>query len=282
VDAGLIDQRMTLVANARMYALDAAVAAAWRVLFAAVGEQAGVALEPIEHPPPRPLSELWQRDDLGSAFICGYPWAIWATAAGERRPVALAAPIPSNPRGVGRPLYWSDVVVRADAPFERIEDLFGRRMAWTVPDSQSGHQALRTMLAERAHGGALFASMVGPLVTPRRVVDAVLAGDADGGPLDSYWHDLLRRHEPDVASRLRIVGRTPPTPMPLLVASAASDAAQRERLRAAWLAVAARPDLASLRETLQIDGFAPVDARAYDLLAQRAREADRLGYARLQ
>jgi len=33
---------------------------------------------------------------------------------------------------------------------------------------------------------------------------------------------------------------------------------------------------------LQLTGFAAVDAQAYDLLVTRAREADRLGYARLQ
>lgn len=271
---------MPLVANARMYALDAAVAAAWQALFAAVAESAGVALEPVEHAAPKPLRELWQRVDLGSAFICGYPWASWVDGA---RPVPLAVPIPSNPRGEGHPVYWSDIVVRADdSRFERLEDLFGHCIAWTVPDSQSGHQALRTMLAERAQGRALFSSAVGPLVTPRRVVDVVLAGEADGGPLDSYWHDLLRRHEPELAARLRVVARTPPTPMPLLVASAATDPHELERLRAAWLGVGARPELAALREALQLTGFAAVDPQAYDLLVTRAREADRLGYARLQ
>jgi hypothetical protein len=39
-----------MFANARMYALDPAVAGAWRALFAAVGERAGVALEWLEHP----------------------------------------------------------------------------------------------------------------------------------------------------------------------------------------------------------------------------------------
>jgi ABC-type phosphate/phosphonate transport system substrate-binding protein len=263
-----------MFANARMYALDPAVAGAWRALFAAVGERAGVALEWLEHPAAKPLHELWQRSDLGCAFICGYPWVTWQ---GPDRPVPLAVPRPSNPRSEGRSVYWTDVVVRADSAFASLDGLFGHRMAWTVVDSQSGHQALRTMLAGRAAGHALFAATVGPLVTPRRVVDAVLAGDADGGPLDSYWHDLLRRHEPELASRLRVVARTPPTPMPLLVASAATPADLRSRLAAALLAQSPGPEL----EALQIDGFAPVDSVAYELLAQRAAQADLAGYTRL-
>ena len=45
--------------------------------------------------------------------------------------------------------------------------------------------------------------------------------------------DLLRRHEPAVAERLRVVATTVPAPSPPLVASPAIDAAMRERLTAA-------------------------------------------------
>jgi len=263
---------MALHANARMYALNATVASAWRALFAEVGERAGVDLQWLEHQPPKPLAELWQRDDVACAFICGYPWSTWR---GEKRPVPLAVPQPSNRLSAGRPHYWSDVVVRADARFASLDDLFGARMAYTIVDSQSGYQALRTMLAQRSQGRALFAATVGPLVTPRRVVEAVLAGDADAGPLDSYWHDLLRRHEPEVAARLRVVARTPPTPMPFVAAAAAVPADVRTRL-----AVALR-DAPVDADALQIDGFAAVDPAAYALLAQRAAQADRAGYTRL-
>ena len=44
----------------------------------------------------------------------------------------------------------------------------------------------------RDRGGTLFEATVGPLVTPRRVVEAIVSGEADAGPLDSYFHDLLR------------------------------------------------------------------------------------------
>src|SRR6476659_3725608 len=78
------------VANARMYAVDAHVAALWKQLFAWVAEQAGVDLDVIEHPPPRPLPDLWRRNDLGCAFICGYPWVTWSERA-VAQPQLLAA-----------------------------------------------------------------------------------------------------------------------------------------------------------------------------------------------
>lgn len=261
-----------------MYAVNPTVAALWRELFGWVMQRADVSAQWVEHAAPAPLAELWRRDDLACTFICGYPWATWDDIK-RPRPLAVAAPIP---RGQPRSHYASDIVVRADSSFTSIEDLFGRRMAWTVEDSQSGYQALRTWLAPRAKGKALFSATIGPLVTPRRVIDAVVAGDADAGPLDSYFHALLQRHESALAAQLRAVASTPPTPMPLLVASSSMPDAQRIRLADALIECGRRTEAAPLLEALCLEGFAEVNADAYSVLADRAAEADRLGYARLQ
>ena len=87
-------------------------------------------------------------------------------------------------------------------------------MAFTTPDSMSGYQAPRRFLAQAAarRGGALFASTIGPLITPLAVVDALLAGGADIGPLDGYALDLLRLHEPVRLAALTVIASTPFAP----------------------------------------------------------------------
>ena len=87
---------------------------------------------------------------------------------------------------------------------------------------QSGFNAVRHHLLRyrRERTGALFRESVGPLVTPRRVIEALMSGAIDVGPLDSYVHDLLKVHEPATVGALRTVETTVMTPMPLLVASA--------------------------------------------------------------
>lgn len=261
-----------------MYAINATVNAAWRELLEWVVARAGVACEIIDYPAPLPLSALWSRADLGCAFMCGYP-----LARANPRPVVLAAPIPSPARYHGEPIYWTDLVVRADASFTRIEDTFDRRFAFTTEDSQSGYQAPRWFLAPHAseRGGRLFAAAVGPVFTPRGVIEAIIAGDADIGPLDSYAHDLLRQHEPALASRLRVVAATAPTPIPPLVAAAESDDAAVVGLRTSLLEVATAGALKTVRAELLLQGFAQVAAADYDALTTNARAADRLGYARV-
>lgn len=261
-----------------MYALDAVTAACWRALLEWVIARAGIDCDVIDYPPPKPLPTLWARDDLGCAFMCGYPLAHAAAA-----PVVLAAMRPSPARYRHEPTYWTDLVVRADSELFTASDALGRSLAYTTEDSQSGYQAPRRFFASfpGAAEGPLFASLVGPLITPSNVVRAVLDGDADVGPLDSYAHDLMRRHQPDLTTHLRTIATTTRTPIPPLVAAAGTAPGTVSRLREALVAVADTEELASVREALLIHGFAAVDPAAYRVLLDAAREADRLGYPRL-
>jgi ABC-type phosphate/phosphonate transport system substrate-binding protein len=272
-----------MIANARMYALNDAVAGAWRRLFAWIALHADVPLQVMDHAAPAPLTELWRRPDLGCAMMCGYPWATWNDADAPR-PAPLAVPIPSPARFGATPHYWSDIVVPADSRISSERELAGTRLVFTTVDSQSGYQAPRAYFSAHAlaAGGRLFGTTIGPVVTPRRVVDNLLTGAADAGPLDAWWHDLLRHHEPAVAARLRVIARTPSTPMPFFAASKTMVQDVKTRLIAAFDAVATTAELAETRETLQLLGFARVDPADYSSLAERAREIDALGYTRLQ
>ncbi len=269
---------MTLVANARMYAVNATVAALWRNVLQWVGAHAAVELAIVDHAAPALLADLWRRGDLAAVAMCGYPLATWD---GDMRPVPLAAPAPTR---FGAPVYASDIVVRTDSRFERDDDLVGTRFGWTLVDSQSGYQAPRRhfAVAAIAHGGRFFASTVGPLVTPRNVVDAIVDGTVDAGPLDGYWHALLSRYEQRTAAQLRVVATTMTTPIPCFVAAASVPAALRERLATAFVDAGSARGLRDSLAALELRGFERVDAAAYDALAVHARETDKLGYPELR
>jgi ABC-type phosphate/phosphonate transport system substrate-binding protein len=261
-----------VIANARMYAVAPGAAAAWRALFDAVARTAEVKLDYVEHAPPAPLETLWARTDLGAVFMCGWPFARAAVA-----PRIVAAPIPSPPRYGGRPVYVTDLVVRADRRFASLEDTFGGRLAWTVDHSHSGFNALRHFLApyRRRRGAPLYAATIGDLKTPRRVIEAIVSGEADIGPLDGYWHDLFKRHEPATAAKLRVIATTEPAPIPLLVASPQADGAVIARLAAAFLQAPALPGWPALAAELLLAGFVRPNAGDYDVtLAWAAADRD--------
>lgn len=212
--------------------------------------------------------------------MCGYPLATWQ---GASRPVPIVAPIPAPQPFAGRAVYWTDIVVRADSRFERDDDLEGSRFGWTTEDSQSGYQAPRRHFARRAlaRGGRFFGSVHGPLVTPRGVVESVLDGSIDAGPLDAYWHALLRRHEPAVAMRLRVIARTEETPIPCLVAADGTPPEMRGRLREAFIEASEGTVLGEAFRDLALARFERAETGVYETLAQQAHELDALGYARL-
>ncbi len=271
-----------LIANARLYALNPEVEGLWQQLMQAVLAQADIPARYEPYAAPQPLHALWRRADLACALICGYPWATWDPAVDGPRPLALAAPCPAGEGGLSQ--YRSDIVVPLASPYHSLAALYGQRMAYTVEHSQSGYQSLRSLLARAAAArplGRCFEATLGPLVTPRALVQALLQGAADAAPLDGYWHALLRLHEPALAAQLRVVAHTPATAMPLLVCSGQRSDAQQQRLARAWLDAHKQPACQPLLAALCLEGFAAVQEAPYQALAAAAALADGLGYTRL-
>jgi ABC-type phosphate/phosphonate transport system substrate-binding protein len=241
-----------MIANARMYSVNAVAKDAWRELLAWVMRRASVSWEIVGHDAPAPLSALWVRADLGCALMCGLPFALRAPA-----PLLIAAPVPSPQRYGGHARYMTDMAVRADSPYRTIEDTFGGNIGYTVADSQSGYFALRHFLRpfRQQRGGALYRSVVGGLLNARGVIDALAAGRIDVGPLDSYSHDLLTHLEPEYANQVRVVASTESTAIPPFVATADLDSDTLARLRQAFADIASAPDLADARSRLLLTGF---------------------------
>ncbi len=269
---------MPLLANARMYASTPRAAAAWRALFDIVADRSGVALAAIDHPFPALLETLWQRKDLGAAFMCGWPYA-----RSFARHKLIAAPVPAPPRYQGRPIYFTDFVARADSSFHALNEVFGHRFAYTVETSHSGwnaprHHLLRYRTPERPR---LFAQVVGPLVTHLRALAAVVDNRADAAAIDSYVLDLIRAHDPATGEKIRVIETTEPAPMPPLVASPETDAAIATRLSDAFLALADDPTAQPHLSTLLLKGFARPIAEDYRLAQTRAVAAEAAGYERI-
>lgn len=266
-----------MIASALMYEWTPSLATAWRGLLQWVAARAGVPLD-VRDARSGSLDELWAREDLGCVFMCGYPYALRPA-----RPALLAAPVPTPPRYGGRAVYLSDFVVRADGPFTRLEDTFGGRLAYSAEHSHSGYNAPRHHLLEHRGGRpALFAEVKGPYGRQRAAVQAVLDGEADVVAIDGYAHDLLRRHDPAVGARLRVVATTDPAPSPPLVASPAMPSPARARLSAALLAAHEAPELRPVMEDLLLRRFVPVEDVSFQLFLDWQQAAEARGYPKLR
>jgi ABC-type phosphate/phosphonate transport system substrate-binding protein len=257
-----------MLANARMYSVTPAATGAWRAVIGWVTAAARVPVEFIEHAPPKLLSDLWARDDLGVVQMCGLPASLRKPS-----PTLLAAPLPSLPRYGGKSVYMSDLAVRADSKFRTLADTFGGVAGYTLKDSQSGYFAFRSVLLTK-YPQAKYAKIVGGLMNARGIVKALVAGDIDVGPLDGYVWDLIRAGDPAFAAQVRVIESTDPTPMPPLV-STGLDTDQANRLREAFLKLHEHAPLDAARRALLIDRFIVPDLAVYDETKRRAERVER-------
>lgn len=264
-----------LIANARMYAVTPAVEGLWRGLLERVAEDAGVRLDYVAYPAPQPLEPLWRRPDLGAVFMCGYPIALKLADV-----VPLAAPVPAAGWADGRAVYRSDLIVREDAPFRTLEDTFAGTLGWTVAHSHSGFNALRHHLLRyrTAERPGLFARVAGNFVTARKVLDSVRDGSIDIGPLDGYWHMLIRRHAPELVAGIRVLESTATAPMPAFVAHRDIDPGMAEALRASLAGASGRPWFGHFAEQLLIERFEPVTQATYAATLALEQQALASGY----
>ena len=262
---------MTPLANARMYSVTPAAKAAWREVLAWVLEHAGVAAEFVDHDPPKLLSELWARDDLGAVMMCGLPFSLR-----PQRPTILAAPVPSPSRYGGRAMYWSDIAVRADAPARTLR----RHLRRTRRLHAEGLAVRLLRIPASPHDAARGCARAVP--RDRRRADEPARRDqgARGGAhRRRAARQLLPRPDPRRRSRVRGTGADPRIHRPHADAADRRDGSARsarsvERLRAAFLAVAGERSLARARATLLLERFEVPDPAVYDLQKQRAHAVE--------
>src|SRR5262245_15536751 len=128
------------------------------------------------------------------AFVCGLPYVELVRRAG---PVVepLAAPLLKGRRYGGRPVYFSDVVVRRDSPYRTFADLRGRSWAYNEPCSHSGYGVTRYRLVLMGETRGFFGKVV-EAGFHESSLRMVCSGEVDGSAIDSHVLALFRRDFP--------------------------------------------------------------------------------------
>ncbi len=149
--------------------------------------------------------------------------------------LAGVAWVPQDPGSQGRPVYFGDIVVPADSPVRRFEDLAGLRMGCNDPVSLSGNYALTFALRDRdladdfcqmEFTGGHHASLDALTTASGPALDAAV--------VDSVVRIGRARHDEEVAS-LRVVERLGPWPVQPLVVRSTMPSEERARLAAVLL-----------------------------------------------
>ena len=252
----------------------AATEALWRGL-ARHFRRAGVAEVP-EALSRRPLlPEHWLAPDLLFSQTCGYPFR----RAIKDRVKLVATPCYAAP-GCEGPSYRSLLMVKADSRFRAIEDLRGARVAFNSPESQSGYNALRFLVAPLARDGRFFGALV-ETGGHELSLTAVAEGRADVAAVDCVTLALFARYQRPFMAELREVGRTAAAPGLPYVTAGSADPDLLRRLRDGLGAAMTDPDLRPAREALLLSDIALLPDSAYERMDEMEVAAAARGYPAL-
>lgn len=173
--------------------------------------------------------EMADRADVG--FLCGLAYvelSQWAEP--------LAAPVLRGGRYGGRPVYFSDVIVRRDSPWRTFADLRGRSWAYNEPHSHSGYGLPRYHLARLGETAGCF-GRVAEAGWHECAIRWVADGVVDASAIDSHVLALALRDDAGLARRLRVIDTLGPSTIQPVVAARGLPAPLKTAVRSALLAM---------------------------------------------
>jgi phosphonate transport system substrate-binding protein len=141
---------------------------------------------PVEFLGGVPWEERHRRLDAGEidvAFICGLPYTRKYDRA-DRPIELLCAPVMAASRYVGKPIYFTDVIVRRDDPARAFSDLRGRTWAYSNEGSHSGYNTMRHHLLALGETGGYFGRVIAS-GSHGNSIRMILDGQVDASGIDS-------------------------------------------------------------------------------------------------
>jgi phosphonate transport system substrate-binding protein len=208
---------------------------------------------------PRRAVELLHQHPVDFAWIPGYYYVRF-----QRWTKLVAVPVSEHKPGCRSYL----IVPAADAQSHSLWDLRNKVFAYPDPSAYLNVQFELALWNEKS--GAFFRKDFST-GSQRNVIEAVGVGLAQGGVVDSCAWDVLSKTHPELTSRTAILHRSTQLVPPPFVAKANIGRKDFDAMRKALLEMADDPEGASLLKTLDLDGFAPADARMFDGVARMAR-----------
>jgi phosphonate transport system substrate-binding protein len=239
-----------------------------------VGRRLGV---PTELTVGRSYDEL---ADADVSFVCGLAY-VELCGPGGLPLVPVAAPVLAGPRFLGRPIYYSDVIVRRDSAFFGFDDLRGVSWCFNECLSQSGYGITRYRLVETGRTGGFF-GRVHEVGFHDHSIRLVRRGEVDASAIDCHVLALALRDEPALAQELRVIDSLGPSTIQPVVVGRWLPEPLRDAIREALVEMAGDAEARPWLDRALLAGFVPADDSSYDDLRRMRRACAEGGFLTLR
>jgi phosphonate transport system substrate-binding protein len=230
------------------------------------------------------ISDLsWQEKEIlldsGEAhlgWICGLPY-VRKMAHPDSKIELAAAPVMVQHRYQGKPIYFSDVIVRPDSHFQTFKDLKGASWAYNEPNSQSGYNITRYHLSTMGEKDKFFGRVV-QSGSHLNSLELVLKGKIDASAIDSTVLEIELQYRPQLKQQFRIIEVLGPSPIPPWVVSTQLPLELRDDIREVFYLMKDSRDGKSVLEESLMSEMVIVQDQDYDIIRYMAQAAESVSW----
>jgi phosphonate transport system substrate-binding protein len=245
----------------------------YRFLAACLGDRVGRTIEFIED------ATYEQLGDVDVVFVCSLAYlehaALW------RRFEPIAAPVLAGARYGGRPVYYSDVIVRHDSGLCSFADLRGRSWAYNERLSQSGYGITRYHLARLGETGGFFGRLI-EAGWHERAIALVVGGEADAAAVDSHALDTYLDLHPHLTRVLHVIDSLGPSPIQPVAVRRSLPRGCKDELQLALSTIDQDPGGRSCLARARVERFVGVGEDSYDSIRTMSAFATAAGWSVLR
>ncbi len=212
------------------------------------------------------VNDLIQAGGIDLAFVCSLPYV-----EGQQR---FGMEMLAAPEVRGNTLYRAYVIVPADSPVTRFDQLRGMIFAFTDPDSNTGKLVPTYFLWQQHQTPESFFKKVVYTYSHDNSMKAVADGLVDGASVDSLVYDYIVARDPTLADRTRVIWRSDPFGTPPLVVPPNLDPDLKKQLRDTLLGMNRDYQGQAILNNLMIDRFVVPNQSAYDPVRDMLRKVN--------
>ena len=224
--------------------------------------------------------EACARDENEVCFVCSLPY-VQFEREGVSPAVPIAAPVLLGERYGGKPIYFSDVIVHRDSPFQSFLDLRGHSWAYNEPLSHSGYGITRYHLLELGETHGFFSEVIeaGFHETAMRLV---ANGEVDGSAIDSQVLAVAMRDDCSLGRSLRIVDALGPSTIQPVAVSRRVPARQRREIQEVLTTMHEDPAMRARLALGLVERFVAADPSSYDDIRRMLEACEAAGFMQIR
>ena len=248
----------------------------YRAVAAEVGRRLGIDTELVVET----SYAAFERDEHEVSFVCSRPYVL-LERSGVAPAVPVAAPVLRGNRYAGRPISFSDVIVRSDSPFRTFADLRGLRWAYSDALSHAGYGITLHHLVRMGETEGFFGEVV-EAGFHRDSIEMVVRGEVDAAAVDSQVLEIAFRAAPALAENVRVIESLGPSTSHPVAVSRRVPSDVRAAIGDALVSLGEDAVMRAQLAVGLVERFVRVDERGYDDIRAMADACERAGLTRLR